>query len=260
MDVFIAVDCSASMLAEDLKPNRMSYAKLLLGQLIEKLVGDRIGIITFAGQAAIQCPLTVDTQAAAQLLDALQVGLVQTPGTAVGDAIRASFRGLAAGEQSNRVLILLTDGEDHKSDPIGAAKEAKSKGVTIFPIGIGSAQGEPIPDINENGERLGYKRDQKGDVVLSKLDESSLQEIARITGGSYYRASYSGAEVDAIHQALEQFKQGDQKTKQLNRFENRYQWPLGLGILLFLIALAIPENKTVLNLPSLLKRGTRGVF
>ena len=241
LDIFIAVDCSLSMQTEDLKPNRMAHAKLILGQLIDRLGGSRIGILAFAGQAYVECPLTVDENAAKDVLDTIDVGTVPIPGTVIGDAIRVAIKGLKAGEGQNRVLVLLTDGEDHSSDPQGAAKEAARVGLKIFPIGIGTPQGEPIPVFDDQGHRIGYKRDKKNEVVLSRLDEQTLIDLAHTTGGQYFRASPTGDEAEDLARALEQLQQGDQKTKLFNRFKNRYQWPLGAGLLLLLISLAIPE-------------------
>jgi Ca-activated chloride channel homolog len=241
LDVFVAVDCSLSMQAEDLKPNRMAYAKLILGQLIDKLAGSRVGVIAFAGQAYVECPLTVDGNAAKETLDAVDVGAVPIPGTVIGDAVRTAIKGLKAGEGGGRVLVLLTDGEDHHSDPEGAAKEAAAVGLKVFTIGIGTTEGQPIPVFDEQGKRTGYKQDKNGETVISKLDPKTLIQIAQETDGQYWSASASGDEVDQLVHALEGLQQGDQKTRLFNRFENRYQWPLALGILLLLVSLAIPE-------------------
>ena len=243
LDIFIAVDCSLSMQAEDFKPNRMAHAKLILGQLIDRLAGSRIGIIAFAGQAYVECPLTVDENAARDVLDTIGVGTVPIPGTVIGEAIRAAIKGLKAGEGQNRVLVLLTDGEDHHSDPLAAAKDAAKVGLKIFPIGIGNPkEGEPIPVIDEQGNRTGYKLDKKGEVVLSRLDEHTLIDLAHETGGQYLRASPTGDEVDELVRRLDALEQGDQKARVFNRFENRYQWPLALGLTLLLASLAIPEQ------------------
>lgn len=241
LDVFIAVDCSLSMQAEDLKPNRMAHAKLILQQLIDRLAGSRIGILAFAGQAYVECPLTIDQNAARETLDSIDVGSVPIPGTVIGDAIRVALKGLKAGESGSRVLILLTDGEDHHSDPVGAAKEAAKVGLKIYAIGIGTPQGEPIPIFDEQGHRTGYKRDKKGEIVLSRLDEQTLTEITQITGGQYFRATDTGDEVEALGRALDALQQGDQKAQLFNRYENRYQWPLAMGIICLLASLAIPE-------------------
>ncbi len=242
IDIFIAVDCSLSMQAEDLKPNRMAHAKLILGQLIDRLTGSRIGIVAFAGQAYVECPLTIDQNAAREALDAIDVGSVPVPGTVIGDAIRVVMKGMKAGESGSRVLVLLTDGEDHHSDPLGAAKEAAKRGLKIYPIGIGSAEGEPIPVFDDQGHRSGYKRDKKGEVVLSRMDEPTLVKMASETGGQYLRATATGDEVDQLTRWLDQLQQGDQKTRLFNRYENRYQWPLGLAMILFLVSLVIPEE------------------
>jgi len=243
LDAFVAVDCSQSMRAEDMMPNRMAHARLLLGQLIDRLAGSRIGVIAFAGSAHVQCPLTVDTGAAQQILESIDVGTIPTPGSAIGDAIRVASKGLKAGEGGHRVLILLTDGEDHRSKPLDAAKDAAKTGLKIFTVGIGAQDGEPIPELDESGKRTGYKRDKKGDVVMSRMDEKTLLEVARETGGQYFRASTTGGEIDDLLRALQGLQQGDQKAKLFNRYENRYQWPLAIGILLLFISLLIPEQR-----------------
>lgn len=241
VDLFVAVDCSLSMQAQDVAPDRMAHAKLLLGQLIDRLGGSRIGVVAFAGQAFIQCPLTVDQSAAKQTLESIAVGSVPMPGSAIGEAIRVAMKGLKAGESNTRALILLTDGEDHKSNPLAAAKDAAKVGLKIYTVGIGSPQGEPIPVLNESGQRTGYKRDKKGEVVMSKVDEDTLVKIARETGGQYFRANSTGDEIEPLVRAVQSLDEGEQKSQMFNRFENRYQWPLALGLLLILISLAIPE-------------------
>ena len=243
LDVFIAVDCSLSMQAEDFKPNRMAHAKLLLGQLIDSLPGSRIGVLAFAGDAFVRCPLTIDTSAAKQTLDDIDVGSVPLPGTAIGRAIELASKGLQVGEGVSRVLVLLTDGEDHKSNPVEVAKKAHKSGLQIFTVGIGSPQGEPIPVFDEQGKRTGYKRDKKGDVVISKTDEQLLMDVAREGQGEYFRASSSGEEIESLVKAVQALEQGEQKGKAFNRFENRYQWPLALGVILLLVSLMIPEKK-----------------
>jgi Ca-activated chloride channel homolog len=243
IDVFIAIDCSLSMQAEDLKPNRMAHAKLVLGQLIERLAGSRIGIIVFAGQAHVMCPLTVDDQAAKDILQAVEVNTVPVPGSVIGDAIRTAIKGLHAGEGGGRVLVLLSDGEDHHSKPLDAAKDAAKAGLKVFPVGIGTPEGEPIPVFDESGKRSGYKRDKRGEVVLSKLNEGDLIQIAQATGGQYLRASVTGDEVEQLANFLSELQQGDQKTRLFNRYENRFQWPLGAGVFFLLVSLAIPERR-----------------
>lgn len=243
LDVFVAVDCSLSMQTEDLPPSRLAHAKLLLGQLMDRLAGSRLGLIAFAGQAYIQCPLTIDQEAARQALEALEPGAVPIPGTRIGEAIRVAIKGLKAGEGGKGALVLLTDGEDHQSDPVGAAREAARLGMKIFAVGMGSPQGEPIPMFDEQGRRAGYKRDKKGEVIVSRLDENVLSQIARDTGGRYFRAGASGQELEALAGALENLQQGDVKSRLFTRYENRFQWPLVLGILLMIAGLAIPETK-----------------
>ena len=243
LDIFIAVDCSLSMQAQDFQPSRMAHAKLVLGQLIDRLVGSRIGIIAFAGQAYVECPLTIDQTAARETLDSIDVGSVPIPGTAIGDAIRRAIKGLKAGEGGHRVLVLLTDGEDHNSDPNGAAKDAANLGMKIYTIGIGTQQGEPIPIYDEQGRRTGYKTDKKGQIVMSRMDPKTLSDISQITGGRYFPALQTGREIDPLIQELESLQQGDQKARLFNRYENRFQWPLTVAVLCLLASLAIPEMR-----------------
>jgi Ca-activated chloride channel family protein len=230
----IAVDVSLSMLTPDIKPSRLERAKTSLSLLIDELRGERIGVVAFAGEAQTVCPLTQDADAAKQLLGALEVGMVPTPGTAVGAALRRSVAMLSR-YPGGKAVILLTDGEDHKSDPLGAAREAAAAGVRVFAIGIGTPEGEPIP-----GESGAYHKDAKGATVVSRLDESSLAQIARETGGAYYRTTPGSDEIADIAKRVRELDAAKGVAGSANLWRNRYAWPASAAFLLLLLELLLP--------------------
>ncbi|MCK5513335.1 MAG: VWA domain-containing protein, partial [Deltaproteobacteria bacterium] len=175
VDVMVAIDVSESMLAEDVKPNRLERAKREVIDLIEMMEGDRIGLIAFAGTSFVQCPLTLDYGACKMFLDYIDTDLIPVPGTAIAEAIRTSLKSFNKRERKSKALIIITDGEDHEGEPIDAAKEAKKEGIKIFTIGVGREGGAPIPLKDGSG---GFKKDRKGDMVITHLDEITLQKIA----------------------------------------------------------------------------------
>ena len=244
VDIVIAMDCSLSMMAEDFKPSRLEKAKQEVNGLIARMRGDRVGLVAFAGEAFIQCPLTLDYSAAQMFLDIMDVNLIPQPGTAVGDAIRTSIKGFNQKERKYKVLILLTDGEDHDSDPLGAAEEAAAEGIRIYTIGIGSVQGEPIPIRNKRGEVTGYKKDKEGNVVMSKLDETTLQKIALTSGGKYYHATSGEMELDRIYDEISKMEKKELEGKLLTQYEDRYQAFLFLSILCLMIEFLLSERRS----------------
>ena len=240
--VIIAVDTSLSMQARDFKPNRMEKAKTLLSNLIDQLPGNRVGILVFSGEPHIQCPLTHDAAAAKMFLNAIRAGMVPQPGTAVGKTIRFAAEILAR-YPGQKALVLLTDGEDHRTQPLEAAEAAAAEGIHIYPIGIGTAEGEPIPMLDGAGNLLGYKKNKKGETVVSKLAEGDLTKIAEASQGAYYRASDSESEVEEISRAIAQLDKSKFQERSLQRYKNRYQFPLFLGVLFLLIEMLIPETR-----------------
>jgi len=230
----IAVDVSLSMLTQDIKPNRLERAKSSLSLLIEQLRGERIGVVAFAGDAQTVCPLTQDADAAKQLLGALEVGAVPTPGTTLGNAIRTSVAMLGR-YPGGKAVILLTDGEDHKSDPLGAAREAAAAGVRVFTVGIGTPEGEPIPDANGT-----YHKDAKGGTVVSRLDEGTLAQIARETGGAYYHTTPGSDEIADIAERIRKLDEAKGVSGTANLWRNRYAWPASAAFLLLLLELLLP--------------------
>lgn len=242
-DVVIALDVSKSMLAQDIKPNRFERAKSVLSQLINQLEGDRIGIVAFAGTAFWQCPLTLDRSGATMFLQILDTNLIPLAGTAIGKAISLSLTGLEKTAPKAKAIVLLTDGEDHNSEPLEVAKKATASGVKIFVIGFGKASGEPIPIEDENGNFSGYKKDNSGQVVMSKLNEELLSQIASITGGTYIRSADGYVDTDAITQAINGLDKQKLSSKMNRQLIDRFQYFLVFSLLFFVIELFLPNRR-----------------
>ncbi len=242
-DIVIAVDVSSSMLAEDVKPNRMSKAKETLSALISQLGGNRVGIIAFAGTAFWQCPLTLDTSAANMFLQIMDANIIPLGGTSLGDAIRLAREGLSKTSPGSKAIVLLTDGEDHDSDPEGAAAAAARDSIKIFPIGFGSTGGEPIPVRDEQGNFSGYKKNKKGETVMSKLDEAGLSKIASVTGGEYFRAADGNVDIGRLVNDLQGLNKKSVSSRTNREYEARFAYFLFIGILLLLAEYFIPETR-----------------
>lgn len=240
-DVFIAIDTSRSMLAEDVRPTRLDRAKRALHLLIQRVEGNRIGIIAFARFAVIQCPLTIDAQAARLFLDIVGTDTVPLQGTSIGDAIRLALKSFPEGDKTGRAIVLLTDGEDHRSDPVGAAKEAKEAGVVIYTVGIGSTKGEVIKKRDAAGKVTEFHK-HEGEMVLSRLDDALLAKIASITGGEYFRASSTDREIDEIADRILGIEKQELTAKKHLRTKARYQWFAGLAFLLLLFEFLFAER------------------
>ena len=241
VDLLLAIDVSESMRARDLKPDRLEKARREAFSLIQLLDGDRVGVITFAGSAFVQCPLTLDYGAATMLLSAVETGTLPRPGTALGEAIRAGVNALSTQPDRSKVLVVMTDGEDHGSEPLEAASEAAEAGVVIYTIGLGSTSGEPIPV--EPGQGTGYKRDNQGQIIMSRLDESTLIDVAAVTGGRYFRATDNERELVAIEEAISGMQQGELESKMMAYYEERFQFPLALSLAFVLLGSFLPERK-----------------
>lgn len=238
--VLIAVDVSKSMTAEDVKPNRLQKAKSELAYLIDRLQGERVGLLAFAGRPGLMCPLTTDVEAVKDILYALEPGAVPSPGSAIGAAVREGVNLLSRYGGGGKALILLTDGEDHKTDPLGAAEEAAAAGVRLFALGIGTPEGQPLPQRDEAGAIKGYLRDSKGSTVISRLGEETLIQMAKRTGGAYFRATSGEEEAAEIARLLGGLETAPGRSGSINRYKNRFQLPLAAALLLLLIELLIP--------------------
>ncbi len=242
-DVMIALDVSRSMLAEDIRPNRLERARLFCSRLIDRLPNDRIGLIVFAGHAYLQMPLTTDHDAARLFLENAIPDLVPTQGTAIAEAIRLAMESFPEGNDMYRALILISDGEDHEAGCLEAAREAAGKGIMIEAIGIGSARGAPIP-VYQNGILKGYKKGPDGEVVLTKLNEETLQQVALAANGHYQPFDGSNAQIRTVRQHLEALEKAEIDTVQFKDWVSYYRVPLGLAVFLLIIELLISNQRT----------------
>ena len=230
VDIIIALDVSRSMLAEDIKPNRLERAKRKISDLLDMLKGDRIGLVAFAGTSFVQCPLTLDYAAARIFLNAIDTELIPVQGTNIGGALRKSTKAFRTQENKSRAIILITDGEDQTGQAMEAAEEAKKARVKVFTIGIGKEIGAPLPDPNMAS---GFLKNEKGDVILTKLDETTLQQISLKTGGSYVRSVTGDIDLKTIY--LDQINQSLDKNKFKSErrkiWQERFQWFVFLAFL-----------------------------
>ncbi len=218
LQVMIALDVSQSMLVEDVKPSRLDRARLEIADLTGRLDGDEIGIVLFSGASFVQVPLTSDYLTALNYLDSANPGIISRPGTVLGDAIRTAAAAFDPDLSSQKVLIIMTDGEDVETDPLQAAQEAAAQDILIYTIGFGTPEGEPVPETDQLGNVIGYRTDAQGNVAISRLDEATLQQIAQTGGGRYYRATAGGAELTSLLDEID----GLQRAQLQSRFETTY--------------------------------------
>ena len=233
IDIIVAIDTSNSMLAQDVKPNRLERSKLAIEELLDLLQGDRIGLIAFAGNSFLQCPLTLDYGAFARALNAVNTGIIPRGGTSIERAVKTALTAFEGKAKKYKALILITDGEDHEGDPVKAAEEATKQGIKIFCVGVGTRDGELIHIVDENGNKSLLK-DRSGQVVMSRLDEETLQKVALTTGGGYVRASGAEYGLDIIYnEKIATMEKRDLESKLQKRYEERYQIPavIALGLL-----------------------------
>ena len=242
--LLIACDTSLSMMAQDVKPTRLDHAKEEVRTLIQSLQGDAVGFMVFAGNAFLQCPFTVDYGAFQLFLDDVSVGAVSTPGTNLSAAIQEAIKAFSKQKTSNKQFILITDGETTDGpDPIEAAKEAAAQGIHIYTIGIGAPNGEPIPLYAPDGSLQGYKKDAQGQVVLSKLNEAVLQQIAQVTGGHYFLSNDQSVVADQLYRELNPQTQESKEGQMIVHHQDRYQIFLFGVFLCLILEMLISERK-----------------
>lgn len=241
LDIVVAVDTSKSMLATDIAPNRLARAKLAALELMQKAAADRVGLVAFAGDAFLECPLTIDSTAFQQSVQALSVNSIPQGGTALREAINTALTAFKE-KDHYKALVLLTDGEDNDEGALEAAQNAAKEGLKIFTIGIGSAEGTLVKVTDGNGNP-DYLRDEKGQVLKTHLNEELLQEIAKTTGG-FYLPLRGANTMDLLYdQGLAPLPKSEGKGKVTRRYHERYQWPLGLAMLLLLAEMFLPERR-----------------
>ncbi len=244
VDIIVALDVSSSMLAKDIKPNRLERAKRKISDLLDRLEGDRIGLVAFAGTAFVQCPLTLDYAAAKIFLSAIDTQLIPVQGTAIGNAITTATKAFRTQDKKSKALILITDGEDQTGQTLAATKAAKAQGVKIYAIGIGGKIGAPLPNPSIEG---GFRKNQQGEVILSKLDETTLQKIALDTGGSYVRSVTGDIDIKTIYndQIKQHIEKKELKSARRKIWQERFQWFIFIGIFFIIIESCLTERKSL---------------
>lgn len=242
IDLMVAVDVSNSMMAEDIKPNRLERTRMGVEKLIDNLQGDRLGIVIFAGKAYVQLPLTTDYAAAKLFTSSLSTGSVNSQGTSIGAAIETCLSSFDFETKTSKAIIVVTDGEDHEEDAIKLATEAKEKGVTIYTIGLGSVKGAPIP-IYKNGVQLGYRKDKEGNTIITKLNEEMLVELASAGGGQFFRADNGHIGLREILEEINKLETTELDTKIFSDYEDRFQLFLGAALLFLIIEILWPEKR-----------------
>ena len=236
-EIMIALDVSNSMLAEDYSPNRLERAKLAISKLTDRLRDDRIGLIVFAGSSFVQLPITTDYVSAKMFLNSITTGSVPIQGTAIGDAINTAIRSFSAQSLKSRVIIVITDGENHEDDPVAAARQAAEMGIRVFTIGVGSEEGKPIP---MNGELL---KDRNGDIVVTRLDENTLRDVAAAGNGTYVRAGNSEFGLNPIVDEIRKMEDEQFNSIVFEEFDEQYMYFFSIALVLFVIEMLIGERK-----------------
>lgn len=243
VDIVFAIDVSKSMLAEDIAPNRLEKAKQLVTQIINNLASDRVGIIAYAGKAFPQLPITTDYASAKMFLQSMNTDMLSSQGTAINEAINLAKTYFDDEEQTNRVLIIISDGEDHSEQAAAVAEEANEEGIRIFTIGVGDVKGGPIP-IKRNGVVLSYKKDSEGETVITKLNEETLKNIASEADGLYINGRNTNEVVENIREILNKMDKTEFEAKQFADFKSQFQWFLGFAIFFLLLDIFLLERKT----------------
>ena len=243
VDVVFALDVSKSMLAEDIAPNRLEKAKQIISKTIDKLGSDRVGIIIYAGNSYPLLPITTDHAAANMFLQNAAPEMVSSQGTAINEALELAKTYYNNDEQTNRFLIIISDGEDHQEETKQMAQNLANEGIKIFTIGIGTEKGGPIP-IKNNGSVISYKKDNKGEVVITKMVEKILSDIANEGNGKYIDGNKTQETIDVIEDILLKAEKSEFETKKFADYKDQFQWFVGLGLLFLIIDVLLLEKKT----------------
>ena len=237
-EIIIAMDVSNSMLAEDYSPNRLDRAKLAVSRLVDKLRDDRIGLVIFAGTSFVQLPVTTDYVSAKMFLNTIDTGSIPIQGTAMGDAITTCIRSFSQQSDKSRAIILITDGENHEDDPVAAAKQAAEMGIKVFTIGVGSPEGKPIP---MNGELL---KDKDGEIVVSRLDEEVLKEVAQAGNGAYVRAGNSEFGLNPIIEDLKKLEDEKYNSIVFEEFDEQFMYFLAIALFFFVLEMLVGDRRS----------------
>ena len=243
IDLMIAIDLSNSMLAEDLQPNRLLRAKQSISKLIDRLEGDRIGLVVFAGDAYVQLPITTDYSAAKLFLSTINTDIVPTQGTAIGKAISLCIKSFDYSNNQSKAIILITDGENHEDNATEKAQEAKELDILVHTIGMGSEQGGPIPIKKRNGQ-ISYQKDNDGNTIVTRINEDMLKKIAQAGGGSYIRAQSTQTGLDKLFKEISKMEKSNIETKVFKDYKDQFQWFIGISILFLIIRFFMSERKS----------------
>ncbi|MGQ8335493.1 vWA domain-containing protein [Sunxiuqinia sp. A32] len=241
VELIIALDVSNSMMAEDIQPNRLERAKRAISRLVDNLSDDKIGLIVFAGDAYTQLPITTDYPSAKLFLNAVNTEIVPRQGTAIGAAIELATNSFSPQFEGNKAIVVITDGENHEDDAIGAATAAAEKGIIVHTIGMGLPQGGPIP-IYRNGQK-DYRKDKEGNVVITKLNETMLQQVSAAGKGIYVRANNAQVGLNTLFNEIDKMEEAEMESLVYSEYEEQYQWFIALALLLILVDFMTLERK-----------------
>ena len=241
VEVIIVLDVSNSMLAEDIQPDRLTRAKQAISRLVDNLENDKIGLVVFAGDAYTQIPVTTDYISAKMFLSTINPEMVPKQGTAIGAAINLGAKSFSPGEGKSKAMIIITDGENHEDDPVSEAEEASKAGIVIHTIGIGSAEGVPVPVTT--GGRRDYLKDTDGSTVITKLDEDILKKIALSTGGNYIRANNFNIGLDAIFNDIRKMKKDELESTMYTEYNDQFQIFASIALFFLILEFIIMERK-----------------
>ena len=237
-EIMIALDVSNSMLAEDYSPNRLDRAKLAISRLVDKLRDDRIGLIVFAGNSFVQLPITTDYVSAKMFLSSISTESVPVQGTAIGDAINTAIRSFSAQSEKSRAIIVITDGENHEDDPVAVAKQAAQMGIRVFTIGVGSPEGKPIP---MDGELL---KDKDGNIVVTRLDEKVLQDVAQAGNGVYVRAGNSEFGLNPIIDDIKRMEDEKYSSIVFEEYDEQYMYFLAIALFFLVVEMLVGDRRS----------------
>ena len=249
-DIAICLDVSNSMMAEDIQPNRLERSKKVVTNLLNTLTGDRVSLVVYAGTSFIQMPLTNDYSATKLFLDQVSCDMIASQGTAIGDAIEKGMETFGYGDpdrpwevNKGRAIIVISDGENHEDDAVGAAKEAAKQGIRVCTIGMGLPEGSPIPVYDPRGRTNNYKRDRNGSIIMTHLNEEMLRQIAHAGNGTYVRASNAGSGLSDITSVIGGLDKEEMGEAVFSAYESRYMYPLVAGLLCLLAEVILYERR-----------------
>lgn len=236
-EIMIVLDVSNSMLAQDYSPDRLERAKLAISRITDKLKDDRIGLIVFAGTSFVQLPITSDYVSAKMFLNSISTESIPIQGTAIGDAISTAVRGFSAQSEHSRAIIVITDGENHEDDAVAAAKQAAEAGIKVYTIGVGSADGQPIP---MNGELL---KDKDGNIVVTRLDEETLRKVASAGGGAYVHAGNDEFGLTPIISDIRKMEEEEYNSVVFEEYNEQFMYFLGIALVFFVLEMLVGDRR-----------------